>query len=320
MFLGSAVSKRLQTVFFKLAVPYSIKNTAPSSVRSLPVTSTLCTVAMSSGEQHSKEVCKDLQHMSIRLLPALGDNFMYLLVDKATQQAAIVDPVQPQTVIEAVKKAGVKLTTVLTTHHHWDHAGGNKELVGAVSGLTVCGGDDRIDAMNKKVQDNDQFNVGELCVRCLCTPCHTTGHVCYYVSSQDGKDKVVFTGDTLFIGGCGRFFEGTPQQMYHALCTALSALPHETEVYCGHEYTVSNLSYAMHVEPSNQAIQDKLAWAKERRQNNLPTVPSTLAEERSFNPFMRVEEASVQAHAGCSDPISTMNFLREEKNNFKPHV
>lgn len=258
--------------------------------------------------------------MTVHVLPALKDNYMYLLEDKASREAAIVDPVDPKKVVSAVKSSGVNLTTVLTTHHHWDHAGGNEQLVSLVPGLKVCGNDGRIGALNHTVKHNQELQVGGLTVRCLETPCHTSGHICYYVTSQDQASKVVFTGDTLFVGGCGKFFEGTAQQMYHALCEVLSSLPPDTRMFCGHEYTVSNLKYAQHVEPDNKAIADKIEWSKARRAQDIPTVPSSIQQEMTFNPFMRVKEESVKVHSQKSDPVEVMDFLREEKNNFKPKM
>nr|CAD7199926.1 unnamed protein product [Timema douglasi] len=257
-----------------------------------------------------------LKNMKVVVLSALQDNYMYLIIDEATKEAAIVDPVAPETVVSAVKSEGVKLTTVLTTHHHWDHAGGNESLVKQVSGLQVCGGDDRIGALTRKVSHGDQLKVGQLSVRCLFTPCHTSGHICYYVESA-GHAPAVFTGDTLFIAGCGRFFEGTPDQMYKALVETLSELPDETRVFCGHEYTVQNLKFAQHVEPNNQDIKDKMSWAQMKRAKTEPTVPSTIGQEKKINPFVRVLEPQVQNHAGQSDPIATMGFIRREKDNFK---
>lgn len=180
----------------------------------------------------------------------------------------------PESVLSAVKEANVNLTQVLTTHHHWDHAGGNEKLVKAFQGpaLTVYGGDERIGALTQKVGHGDTFSIGNLSVRCLFTPCHTTGHICYFVEGSDEADKAVFTGDTLFLSGCGRFFEGTAEQMYAALVEKLGVLPGHTKVYCGHEYSLQNLAFARHVEPQNETVQKKIEWCKERRQQNLPTV------------------------------------------------
>jgi len=258
--------------------------------------------------------------MRIRLLPALDDNYMYLLIDEKTKQCAVVDPVEPEKVLSAVKEEGVNLSTVLTTHHHWDHAGGNVKLAELHQGLTVYGGDDRIGAMTNKVAHNDQFKIGDLSVKCLFTPCHTSGHICYYVTGDEGEQPLVFTGDTLFVGGCGRFFEGKPDQMYRALVEILGKLPENTRVYCGHEYTVANLKYALHVEPNNEAVKNKLDWAQAQRQKKNPTIPSTVGEERSYNPFMRVREKSVQEHSGASEGIACMGALRKEKDGFKAKV
>lgn len=263
---------------------------------------------------------KLVQHdkMKVKILPALSDNYMYLIVDEGTGEAAIVDPVAPDTVVEAAKEENATLTTVLTTHHHWDHAGGNKKLLEMVPGLTVVGGDERIDGLNKKVADGNKFSIGDLNVHCYTTPCHTTGHVCYMVT-DGGATQAVFTGDTLFLGGCGRFFEGNAEQMHEALNNKLANLPDETKVYCGHEYSIQNLAFGLHVEPDNAAIKDKLAWCKEMRAKNPaePTIPSTIGEEKEINPFMRVHTASVRSHAGTDTDVDTMRFIRTEKDSFK---
>lgn len=255
--------------------------------------------------------------MKVKYLPALSDNYMYLLIDESSKTCAAIDPVEPKKLVEAVEKEKLKLTTVLTTHHHWDHAGGNNELVKLVPGLDICGGDNRVDALTRKVTHDDTLKVGSLLVRCLMTPCHTSGHICYYVTGSQDETPVVFTGDTMFIGGCGRFFEGTADQMYKALVDVLGSLPGETKVFCGHEYTVQNLKFAQHVEPGNPAVKNKLAWAEEQVRGNSATVPSTITEEFSYNPFMRVREKSVQAHAKQADPIATMASIRAEKDTFK---
>lgn len=269
---------------------------------------------------HSTQTTVDHTTMKIQVLPALSDNYMYLLMDEKSKEAAIVDPVEPKTVLEAVKAAGVSLTTVLTTHHHWDHAGGNKELVSTYDKpLKVVGGDERVDALTQLVGHGDTLTIGSLKVECLFTPCHTKGHICYNVTSDDPDHKpAVFTGDTLFIGGCGKFFEGDGKQMYRALIEVLGALPDYTLVYCGHEYAMQNLRFGSHVEPNNTAIQDKIAWVKKQRDENLPSVPSTIGEEKQINPFMRVGESSVQNHVKTTDPVETMTAVRAVKDNWRP--
>lgn len=277
---------------------------------------------------HSHSTLQSFQHsikMQVHLIPALEDNYMYLVVDETSNEAAIVDPVEPEKVLEAVKKHGVNLTTVLTTHHHWDHAGGNDKLVSRVEKkLNVCGGDDRIGALNNKVKHGDYVKVGNLDIKCLSTPCHTSGHICYFITSkEDPTNAAVFTGDTLFVAGCGKFFEGTPEQMYMALIKILGELPGDCRVYCGHEYTVNNLKFAQHVEPENDVIKEKLLWAKNKRGQQEPTIPSSIGEEKQYNPFMRVLNETVQKHCETSIEnteaagIATMKFLRNEKDHFK---
>ncbi|XP_026728931.1 hydroxyacylglutathione hydrolase, mitochondrial isoform X2 [Trichoplusia ni] len=266
---------------------------------------------------HSTPEHHQFGRMDVKILPALKDNYMYLLIDKRTNQAAIIDPVEPETVLRAVCEHGVNLTTVLTTHHHWDHAGGNQELVKKIPNIEVYGGDDRIGALTKKVEHNTIFNIGNMVVQCLFTPCHTAGHICYFVTTPDeANDSIVFTGDTLFLAGCGRFFEGTAEQMYGAM-SILGSLPDNTKVYCGHEYTVQNLKFAAHVEPKNEHIKNKLEWAIQRREDGKPTVPSTISEEKQINPFMRVVEPAVMIHAGAKDAIDTMRSIRLEKDTFQ---
>ncbi|XP_076039984.1 hydroxyacylglutathione hydrolase tenzing norgay [Oratosquilla oratoria] len=268
---------------------------------------------------HSSQGRIAYKAMKILVLPALSDNYMYLLMDESSKNAAIVDPVDPKTVLEAVKEVGANLTTVLTTHHHWDHAGGNEDLVKTCSQpLQVLGGDDRIGALTQKVSHGDTLKVGNIDVKCLFTPCHTQGHICYYVTSPDTDQPAVFTGDTLFLGGCGKFFEGKPEEMHRALIDVLGSLPDNTHVYCGHEYAKNNLSFGLHVEPNNPTIQAKFNWVLEQRAQGRPSVPSTIKEEKEINPFMRVNEEPVKQHTGCTDPIMVMGSLRREKDSWKP--
>lgn len=264
--------------------------------------------------------------MRIVQVPVLSDNIAYLIIDEKTGVAAAVDPAEPEKVLEAAKKEGATIKLVLTTHHHWDHAAGNPKMKEAIESLTIYGGDDRVDALTHKVGDGDSIKISDnIKVDVFSTPCHTTGHVLYLVSAGEGQSKALFTGDTLFIAGCGRFFEGTASQMYHALLEVVASLPHNTEVYCGHEYTVQNLKFAVTVEPENEALTAKLEWAKARRDKGESTVPSTIAEELSYNPFMRVKEPAVRSFAKktagkeleSDDPVDIMAILRAAKNDFK---
>lgn len=250
---------------------------------------------------------------------------MYLIVDSASKACAAVDPIEPDKILATVRKHGLTLTSILTTHHHADHASGNPKLVQmwkAEHGtdLAVYGGDQRIDALSNQVSDGTQLRIGSrLHVHCLHTPCHTKGHICYHVTEEGGDASsggAVFTGDTLFLGGCGRFFEGSAKDMYKALIECLAKLPKATKVYCGHEYTVKNLEFGLTVEPRNEAIKSRLAKARNARAHNEPTVPGTIEEELQTNPFMRVGEPDVLSYAQTNDPVEAMRVVRVAKDTF----
>jgi hydroxyacylglutathione hydrolase len=225
-------------------------------------------------------------------VPCLKDNYAYIVTCDATKQTAIVDPSEAAPVLEAVKRLGVKPSAIWNTHHHWDHVGGNEELCAALGITDVYGhasDKGRIANQSKFVEENDRFTLGDLDVRILHIPGHTTGAVAYVV----GADEAVFTGDTLFIAGCGRLFEGTPAMMFDSF-KKLAALADATRVYCGHEYTKANLVFAAHTEPENADVKDYAA------KMNVPSVPSTIALEKRINPFMRarsVEEFAARRSA-----------------------
>eukprot|EP00066_Takifugu_rubripes_P012903 XP_011602169.1 PREDICTED: hydroxyacylglutathione hydrolase-like protein isoform X1 [Takifugu rubripes] len=221
--------------------------------------------------------------MKVKVISILEDNYMYLVIEEQSKQAVAVDPAVPHRLLEIVKREGLSLTAVLTTHHHWDHARGNEALLKEVPGLRVYGGDDRIGGLTDKITHAQELKFDSINVRCLFTPCHTSGHMCYFVWEDECTDApAVFTGDTLFIGGCGRFLEGTAEQMYHNLTQVLGSLPQDTKVFCGHEYTIKNLKFAMLVEPENEKVKEMLSWARARDDDDKPTVPSTLMDEFDF--------------------------------------
>ncbi|KAI8925985.1 hydroxyacylglutathione hydrolase [Entophlyctis helioformis] len=267
--------------------------------------------------------------MLIHPVPVLQDNYAYVLVCPQTQTAAVIDPAEPAVVTKALRQLVSQATiptlaavkSILTTHHHGDHAGGNMGMLKELPGLDVYGADERVPGLTHTLAHGDVFHVGSIKVTALLTPCHTRGSVSFLceapaVGSASGgsEDRAVFTGDTLFVGGCGRFFEGTASQMHESLNTILASLPPTTAVYCGHEYTVANLRFAASIEPSNTRIADKLAWAQSVGQ----TVPSTIADELETNPFMRVGHRSVQEAVGVAgDAIAAMDALRTRKNNFR---
>ncbi|KAJ3144614.1 hypothetical protein HDU89_008119 [Geranomyces variabilis] len=253
--------------------------------------------------------------MRITPVPCLGDNYAYICED-SRGTAFVVDPVEPRKVLSTAESLQAKIVALLTTHHHADHSGGNAAFVSAVSNTPVYGSDNRIPALTNVVKDGDSFSIGALEIKSLFTPCHTSGSVCFYVQDGETGEKAVFTGDTLFIGGCGRFFEGTAEQMQTSLNSVLASLPDDTAVYCGHEYTKSNLKFASHVDPTNPAVSAKADWCE----NNACTVPSSIGEEKKFNPFMRVGDAAIKKQLGLAESASdveVMGALRSAKDKFR---
>ncbi|XP_051123099.1 hydroxyacylglutathione hydrolase cytoplasmic [Andrographis paniculata] len=257
--------------------------------------------------------------MQILHIPCLEDNYSYMIIDEATKDAAVVDPVEPHKILSVAQENGANLKLVLTTHHHWDHAGGNEKIKQLIPEIKIYGGAvDNVKGCTEKVENGDRFSLGaDINILSLHTPCHTKGHICYYVTAKEGDDPAVFTGDTLFVAGCGRFFEGTAENMYQSLCVTLGSLPKPTRVYCGHEYTVKNLQFALTVEPDNGKISQKLAWAEQKRKSDLPTIPSTIDEELETNPFMRVDLPELQEKVGCKSPVEAMKEIRQRKDNWR---
>ncbi|QRV90138.1 hypothetical protein RhiJN_18156 [Ceratobasidium sp. AG-Ba] len=252
--------------------------------------------------------------MRVVPVPVRSDNYAYLLIDEGTNQAAAVDPFDVSKVRAQAEKEGVTLTALITTHHHADHSGGNEAFYSAYPGVPVYGGSDRVPALNHLVKDGDSFSVGEnIKVKCLATPCHTQDSICYYVEDKSRpEERGVFTGDTLFIAGCGRFFEGTAAEMHKAL-SYLGSLPGETVVYNGHEYTKASLAFGAHVDPDNPAI-DRLRKLAEK---SITTGQTTIADEKDWNVFMRLDSAPVRCVCMSSAQVEAMAKLREMKNSFR---
>ncbi|HEX9878849.1 MAG TPA: hydroxyacylglutathione hydrolase [Candidatus Binatia bacterium] len=255
--------------------------------------------------------------MKVVQVPCLKDNYAYLIICENTNKAAVVDPSESEPVLEKVRREGVDLVAILNTHHHWDHIGGNPGLLEQFS-LEVFGGrvdKDRIHGLTRPLEEGDRVRVGELEAEILFIPGHTRGHIAYVFP------KDLFCGDTLFVAGCGRLFEGTPEQMQGSL-GKLKALPDDTRVHCGHEYTEANLQFAVTLEARNQKLATKLQWARALRAKGESTVPSTVEEERETNPFLRwdsleIQQSLKQRFPGQSlDPVSVFARVRELKNSF----
>ena len=258
--------------------------------------------------------------MAIIPVPQLSDNYAYLVGDDASKECGVVDCAEADKVLAEVKRRGLKLTTVLPTHWHFDHVGGNEDLVRAMPGLRVYGAvgeHGRIPAQTDAVDDGDTVEVGALKGRVIGIPAHTNGHVAYYFPQLEA----VFTGDTLFIAGCGRVFEGKAQTMVDSL-SKLSALPDTTQVYCGHEYTEKNLRFALTLEPGNDALKQKYEWTRKTRAEGKYTIPSTIGDEKRFNPFLRTDSPELRASLKKIDPalsddkVQIFAKARELKDRF----
>ncbi len=252
-------------------------------------------------------------------IPAFADNYIWLLRDGP--RAAVVDPGDAAPVLAYTEREGVRLTAILATHHHGDHVGGIPALLARFPVPVFGPARETIPGRTHALAEGDHFDVPELPValRVLDIPGHTAGHIAF-VGDIAGQ-PTLFCGDTLFAGGCGRLFEGTPAQMWASLST-LARLPPQTRVYCGHEYTVANLRFAAAVEPGNPELPVRQAHEEAKRARGAPTLPSTIALERATNPFVRASVPAVkdaaERHAAraIADDVDAFAVLRGWKNSY----
>ncbi|MBM3549817.1 MAG: hydroxyacylglutathione hydrolase [Alphaproteobacteria bacterium] len=256
-----------------------------------------------------------MNQIDVEQIPVLKDNYVYLVRDRSSGKVGVVDPAVSDPVLERAQALGWTITHILNTHHHGDHVGGNMAIK-AATGCTIVGpraDRDRIPGIQIEVGDGDVFKLGEAPAEVFDVPGHTRGHIAYWFRDSDA----LFCGDTLFAAGCGRMFEGTPQQFWTSL-GKLKALPDPTRVYCAHEYTQSNIRFALSVDGGNPALQDRSRRVDALRAENKPTVPSTMAEERATNPFLRADQAALARSVGLGsgDPVAVFAAVRKAKDSF----
>ena len=258
--------------------------------------------------------------LQIDALPAFSDNYIWLLQDPAEQRCAVVDPGDAAPVLAwLAQHPGWTLSDILVTHHHFDHVGGVEQLRHETGARVSGPAQEQIPARDVALQDCDRIEVLGLTFEVFTVPGHTLGHIAFY--HQDPSTPLLFCGDTLFAAGCGRLFEGTPEQMHHSL-SRLAALPATTQVYCTHEYTLSNLRFALAVEPNNPEIAARMVQVSQWRTEGRISLPSNLALELRTNPFLRVGETSVKEKVDewsaldNQSPTAVFASLRRWKDTF----
>jgi len=239
--------------------------------------------------------------MRIEIVPCLKDNYSYLIIDDSNNSACVVDPSESKPILNFLNNKNIKLKYILNTHHHFDHVGGNKDLKKKF-GSTVIGfkkDSSRIPEIDVELENNQIWKAENFVAKIIHVPGHTSGHICFHFF----KEKIVFTGDTLFSLGCGRIFEGTNQEMFNSL-KKIKALPDETKIYCGHEYTINNSKFCIEYDADNQNLKKKIEDIKRKIKNGSPTIPSTIKEELDCNIFLRTND------------LETFSKLRDLKDNF----
>jgi hydroxyacylglutathione hydrolase len=256
-----------------------------------------------------------MAQLQIEQIPALSDNYVYLIHEPQAGITAVVDPAVAAPVLERLGVRGWKLDWILSTHHHADHTGGNLELKRA-TGCQIVGPQSdaaRIPGLDLGLAEGDRFRLGDAEAGVFETPGHTSGHISYWFADA----RALFCADTLFSLGCGRLLEGTPEQMWRSL-SKFAPLPDDALVYCAHEYTQANARFALSADPDNPALQARAAEVDRLRSAGRPTVPSTLGAERAANPFLRPHDPAIRRRLGMADAgdVAVFAELRRRKDHF----
>ena len=239
--------------------------------------------------------------MRIEIIPCLQDNYSYLIIDETNNSACVIDPGESRPIIDFIKNKNLQLKYILNTHHHFDHIGGNKDLKKKFGSIILGFKKDssRIPEIDVLLEDNQIWKADNFICQIIHIPGHTMGHICYHFF----KEKIAFTGDTLFSLGCGKLFEGTYEDMFNSL-KKIKSLPKETKIYCGHEYTLNNSRFCIKYDSKNLNLKKKIESIEKKIKNSLPTIPSTLKEELDCNIFLRAND------------LQSFSKLRDLKDNF----
>ncbi|HHP7243579.1 MAG TPA: hydroxyacylglutathione hydrolase [Elainellaceae cyanobacterium] len=257
--------------------------------------------------------------MDIYRLPALSDNYIFILHDAQNRVAAVVDPAEAQPVLRCLRDLNAELVAIFNTHHHSDHVGGNSRLLQVYPQAIVYGGIQdrgRIPGQQIFLNEGDQVEFANRTADVFFVPGHTKAHIAYYFPpEQENNTGELFCGDTLFAGGCGRLFEGTPSQMVNSL-NKIRQLPDQTRVWCAHEYTLKNLRFALTIDPNNRELRERFDAVNTARQRGESTIPSKLEVEKLTNPFIRWDQPAVQSVASSHDPTEIFARIRGMKDQF----
>jgi len=257
--------------------------------------------------------------MEIYRLPVLNDNYVFVLYDPANKNAAVIDPAVAEPVLAKLDELDATLVAIFNTHHHGDHVGGNSALIKKFPKAVVYAGEkdrDRIPHQQVFLKGGDRVTFSDREAEVFFVPGHTYAHIAYYFPAIGDEGGELFCGDTLFAGGCGRLFEGTPAQMLASI-DQLRQLPDDTRVWCAHEYTFGNLKFALTVDSENPDLQERIAKVSVMRQKGEATVPSTIGLEKRTNPFLRWDVPAIQRSAGIDIPDRVFARIRGKKDNFK---
>ena len=239
--------------------------------------------------------------MRVEIISCLKDNYSYLIIDDNNNSACVIDPSESKPIIDFLENKNIKLNYILNTHHHYDHIGGNKDLKKKYKSVVVGFKEDsdRIPEIDILIDNNQIWKAENFEAKIIHVPGHTSGHICFHFF----KEKLIFTGDTLFSLGCGRIFEGSYEQMFQSL-NKIKVLPKETKIYCGHEYTLNNAKFCKKYDSGNKNLQKKIEKIEKQLENGIPTIPSTLKEELECNIFLKAKD------------IESFTKLRDLKDNF----